>query len=30
LVVSGRAIITPPARELGEARGVFTVAPWRG
>jgi len=30
LVVSERAIITPSARELGEARGVFTVAPWRG
>ena len=30
LVVSERAIITPSARELGEARGVFAVAPWRG
>ena len=30
LVVSERAIITPSARELGEARGVFTAAPWRG
>jgi len=30
LVVSERAIITPSARELGEPRGVFTIAPWRG
>jgi acetaldehyde dehydrogenase (acetylating) len=30
LVVSERAIITPSARELGEAQRVFTVAPWRG
>ena len=30
LLVSERAIITPSARELGEARRVFTVAPWRG
>ena len=29
LVVSERAIITPSARELGEARRVFAVAPWR-
>jgi acetaldehyde dehydrogenase (acetylating) len=30
LVVSERAIITPAARDLGEAHGVFTVAPWQG
>ena len=30
LLVSERAIITPSARELGDARRVFTVAPWRG
>ncbi len=30
LLVSERAIITPSARELGEAHRVFTVAPWRG
>ncbi len=29
LVVSERAIITPSARELGEAQRVLTVAPWR-
>ena len=28
LVVSERAIITPSARELGEAHRVFTLAPW--
>ncbi|MGC4082082.1 MAG: aldehyde dehydrogenase family protein [Vicinamibacterales bacterium] len=30
LVVSERAIITPSARELGEANRIFTVAPFRG
>jgi len=30
LVVSERAIITPSARELGEAQRVFTFAPWHG
>jgi acetaldehyde dehydrogenase (acetylating) len=30
LVVAERAIITPAARELGEARRVFVVAPWQG
>jgi acetaldehyde dehydrogenase (acetylating) len=30
LVVSERAIVTPSARDLGEANRVFTVAPWRG
>jgi hypothetical protein len=30
LVVAERAIITPAARDLGEAHRVFTVAPWRG
>ena len=30
LLVSERAIITPSARELGEARRVFTFAPHRG
>jgi acetaldehyde dehydrogenase (acetylating) len=30
LTVSERAIITPSARELGEAARVFTQAPWRG
>jgi acetaldehyde dehydrogenase (acetylating) len=30
LVVSERAIVTPAARDLGEANRVFTVAPWRG
>jgi acetaldehyde dehydrogenase (acetylating) len=29
LVVSERAIVTPAARDLGEAHRVFTVAPWR-
>jgi hypothetical protein len=28
LVVAERAIITPSARELGEANHVLTVAPW--
>jgi hypothetical protein len=30
LLVSERAIVTPSARELGEAHRVFTVSPWRG
>jgi acetaldehyde dehydrogenase (acetylating) len=30
LVVSERAIVTPAARDLGEAHRIFTVAPWRG
>lgn len=30
LLVAERAIITPAARELGEAHRVFAVAPWRG
>jgi len=30
LVVSERAIVTPSARDLGDANRVFTVAPWRG
>ena len=30
LVVSERAIVTPAARDLGEANRVFNVAPWRG
>jgi acetaldehyde dehydrogenase (acetylating) len=30
LVIAERAIITPAARDLGEAHRVFTVAPWRG
>lgn len=30
LLVAERAIITPAARELGEANRVFTVAPWKG
>ena len=30
LLVSERAIITPSARELGEARRIFAVAPWKG
>ena len=30
LVVSERAIVTPAARDLGDANRVFTVAPWRG
>jgi hypothetical protein len=29
LLVSERAIITPSARELGDARRVFRVAPYR-
>jgi acetaldehyde dehydrogenase (acetylating) len=30
LVISERAIVTPAARDLGEAHKVLTVAPWRG
>jgi acetaldehyde dehydrogenase (acetylating) len=30
LVVSERAIVTPSARDLGDAHRVFTVAPWSG
>lgn len=30
LVVAERAIITPAARELGEAHRVFAAPPWRG
>ena len=30
LVLAERAIVTPAARDLGEAHRVFTVAPWRG
>jgi acetaldehyde dehydrogenase (acetylating) len=30
LVVAERAIITPAARDLGDAHRIFTVAPWRG
>ena len=30
LVVSERAIVTPAARDLGEANRIFSVAPWRG
>jgi acetaldehyde dehydrogenase (acetylating) len=30
LVVSERAIVTPSARDLGEANRIFTIAPWRG
>ncbi|PWT85292.1 MAG: acetaldehyde dehydrogenase [Blastocatellia bacterium] len=30
IVVSERAIVTPAARDLGEAHRIFTVAPWRG
>jgi acetaldehyde dehydrogenase (acetylating) len=29
LVISERAIVTPSARELGEAHRVLTIAPWR-
>ena len=29
LIVAERAIITPAARELGEAHKVLTLAPWR-
>jgi hypothetical protein len=30
LVLAERAIVTPAARDLGDAHRVFTVAPWRG
>jgi acetaldehyde dehydrogenase (acetylating) len=30
LVVSERAIVTPAARDLGEANRVFSIAPWQG
>ena len=30
LVVSERAIVTPSARDLGDASRIFAVAPWRG
>ncbi len=30
LVVSERAIVTPAARDLGDANRVFSIAPWRG
>jgi hypothetical protein len=30
LVVSERAIVTPAARDLGEANRIFSIAPWRG
>jgi acetaldehyde dehydrogenase (acetylating) len=30
LVVSERAIVTPAARDLGDANRIFSVAPWRG
>ncbi|MGE0450190.1 MAG: aldehyde dehydrogenase family protein [Vicinamibacterales bacterium] len=30
ILVSERAIITPSARDLGEAHRVFVVAPWKG
>jgi acetaldehyde dehydrogenase (acetylating) len=30
LVVSERAIVTPAARDLGEANRIFSVAPWQG
>ncbi|MEO8259804.1 MAG: aldehyde dehydrogenase family protein [Acidobacteriota bacterium] len=30
LVLAERAIVTPAARDLGEAHHVFSVAPWRG
>ena len=30
LMVSERAIVTPAARDLGEANRVFSIAPWRG
>jgi hypothetical protein len=29
LIVAERAIVTPSARDLGEAHRVFSVAPWR-
>ncbi|MCU1383623.1 MAG: adhE [Acidobacteria bacterium] len=30
LVVSERAIVTPAARDLGEANRIFSIAPWQG
>ena len=30
LIISERAIVTPAARDLGDAHHVFTPAPWRG
>jgi acetaldehyde dehydrogenase (acetylating) len=30
LVLAERAIVTPAARDLGEAHRIFTIAPWRG
>jgi acetaldehyde dehydrogenase (acetylating) len=30
LVVAERAIITPAARDLADAHGVLTIAPWKG
>ncbi len=30
LIVSERAIVTPAARDLGDANRIFSVAPWRG
>jgi acetaldehyde dehydrogenase (acetylating) len=30
LVLSDRAIVTPAARDLGEAHRVFSASPWRG
>jgi hypothetical protein len=30
LVVSERAIVTPAARDLGDANRVFSIAPWTG
>jgi hypothetical protein len=29
LIISERAIVTPAARDLGEAHRVLTIAPWR-
>ncbi len=30
LVIAERAIVTPAARDLGEANRVFSIEPWRG
>ena len=30
LVVAERAIVTPAARDLGDANRIFTIAPWQG
>jgi hypothetical protein len=30
LLVSERAIVTPAARDLGDANRVFSIAPWTG